>query len=144
MSLGCSGRALAAQSDQQLLALVRDGHERAFETLVRRYRRPLLRYCRRLRLSHARAEDVLQHAFLQAWLALAGGAQVRDLKPWLYRIVHNAAVNAIRDGRHDHLPLSAAAGAAALAGEPQYERHAAASSALSQVAELPYMQRRAR
>ena len=143
MSLGCSGRALAAQSDQQLLALVRDGHERAFETLVRRYRRPLLGYCRRLRLPHARAEDVLQHAFLQAWLALAGGAQVRDLKPWLYRIVHNAAVNAIRDGRHVHLPLSAAAGAAALAGEPQYERHAAASSALSQVAELPYMQRRA-
>jgi RNA polymerase sigma factor (sigma-70 family) len=143
MSLGCSGRALAAQSDQQLLALVRDGHERAFETLVRRYRRPLLGYCRRLRLSHARAEDVLQHAFLQAWLALAGGAQVRDLKPWLYRIVHNVAVNAIRDGRHDHLPLSAAAGAAALAGELQHERHAAASSALSQVAELPYMQRRA-
>jgi RNA polymerase sigma factor (sigma-70 family) len=139
----CSGRTLAAQSDQQLLALVRDGHEQAFETLVRRYRRPLLRYCRRLHLSHARAEDVLQHAFLQAWLALAGGAQVRDLKPWLYRIVHNAAVNAIRDGRQNHLPLSAAAGAAALAGELQHERHAAASSALCQVAELPYMQRRA-
>jgi hypothetical protein len=65
------------------------------------------------------------------------------LKPWLYRIVHNAAVNAIRDGRHDHLPLSAASGAAALAGELQHESHAAASSALSQVAELPYMQRRA-
>jgi RNA polymerase sigma factor (sigma-70 family) len=149
----CSGRPLAAQSDQQLLALVRDGHERAFEALVRRYRRPLLRYCRRMHLSHARAEDVLQHAFLQAWLALAGGAQVRDLKPWLYRIVHNTAVNATRDARHEHLPLSDAAGAGVLAGELQpaelqpaelqHERRAAASNALSQVAALPDMQRRA-
>jgi RNA polymerase sigma factor (sigma-70 family) len=143
-----SGRLLAAQSDQQLLALVHDGHERAFEALVRRYRRPLLRYCRRLHLSHARAEDVLQHAFLQAWLALARGAQVRDLKPWLYRIVHNTAVNAIRDARREHLSLSGAAGAGALAGEPhpgepQHERRAAARSALSQVAALPDMQRRA-
>ena len=48
----CSGQPLTAQSDQQLLALVREGHERAFETLVRRYRRPLLRYCRRMHLSH--------------------------------------------------------------------------------------------
>src|SRR4051794_23653518 len=36
-------RLLAAQSDQRLAALVRDGHERAFEALVQRYRRPLLR-----------------------------------------------------------------------------------------------------
>src|SRR6478752_2606052 len=89
-------RLLAAQSDQRLAALVREGHERAFEALVQRYRRPLLRYCRQLGLSDTRAEDALQQALLQAWLALARGSQVRELKPWLYRIAHNAALNAVR------------------------------------------------
>src|SRR6202000_762309 len=79
-------RLLAAQSDQRLVALARDGHERAFEALVQRYRRPLLRYCRSLRLSDTRAEDVLQQALLRAWLALSGGTEVRDVRPWLYPI----------------------------------------------------------
>ena len=51
MSPRISIRLLAAQSDQRLLALVDEGHERAFEALVQRYRRPLLRYCRRMGLS---------------------------------------------------------------------------------------------
>ena len=99
MSPRISIRLLASQSDQRLVALAGEGHERAFEALVQRYRRPLLRYCRRLRLGDARAEDVLQQAFLQAWLAFARGTDVRDVRPWLYRIVHNAAVNAMRGRR---------------------------------------------
>src|ERR1700704_2525555 len=98
MSPRISIRLLAAQSDQRLSALAGEGHERAFEALVHRYRRPLLRYCRRLRLSDARAEDVLQQAFLQAWLAFARGAEVRDVRAWLYPIVHNVRINALRRG----------------------------------------------
>ena len=94
MSPSISNRLLATQSDERLLALVGKGHERAFETLVKRYRAPLLRYCRRMRISDSCAEDVVQHALLEAWLALAGGTEVRDLRPWLYRIVHNRALNA--------------------------------------------------
>ncbi len=96
---------LGAQPDQRLLALARDGNERAFEALVHRYRRPLLRYCRSMRLSETRAEDVLQQAFLQAWIALSRGAEVRELRAWLYRIVHNVAVNAMR-GTADLTPSS--------------------------------------
>src|SRR5437879_980391 len=79
-------RLLVVQSDERLVKLVRDGHERAFDALVHRYRRPLLRYCRSIGLSESRAEDVLQLAMLNAWLALTGGVEVRELKPWLYRI----------------------------------------------------------
>ena len=100
------GGVLAAQSDTRLVELVQRGQERAFETVVQRYRRPLLRYCERMGLSQARSEDVLQHAFLQAWLALERGVEVRELRPWLYRIVHNTAINLVRSSREDHGPLS--------------------------------------
>ena len=80
MSPKISIRLLGAQSDQRLAALAAAGHERAFETLVHRYRRPLLRYCRRMGLNDARADDVLQQAFLRAWLAFARQTDVRDVR----------------------------------------------------------------
>lgn len=112
---------------------------------MQRYRRSLLRYCRSMRLSDARAEDVLQQVFLQAWLALARGTEVRDLKAWLYRIVHNAAVNATRGASerpHSELTDVLQASAASV-GESELERHVAVRDALGDVAALPQMQRQA-
>jgi RNA polymerase sigma factor (sigma-70 family) len=86
---------LRTQSDRRLTALAADGHDRAFEAIVERYRRPLQRYLRRL-LSEALAEDVLQASFVRAWQALRAGTEVRDLRPWLYRIAHNQALNTLR------------------------------------------------
>jgi RNA polymerase sigma factor (sigma-70 family) len=135
---------LAAQPDQRLLALARDGNERAFEALVHRYRRPLLRYCRRMRLSDTRAEDVLQQAFLQAWLAISRGAEVRELRAWLYRIVHNVAVNAMRGTAESHGELTEAVQArASLASDSNLQRRIAVREALGDVAELPQMQQAA-
>jgi RNA polymerase sigma factor (sigma-70 family) len=144
MSPRISIRLLAAQSDQRLATLVGEGHERAFEALVHRYRRPLLRYCRRMQLSDARAEDVLQQALLQAWMAFARGADVREVRPWLYRIVHNAAVNAMRGNAGGHSELTEAMQAkAALARESDLQRTMAVRDALTDVAALPQMQQQA-
>ena len=70
---------LRTQSDERLVALARAGHERAFEAIVERYRRPLLRACRRI-LPEARAEDALQQA---SWPPgrLERGDEVRELRP---------------------------------------------------------------
>jgi len=84
---------LRTQSDARLVELARGGHDRAFEAIVERYRRPLHAYCRRF-LPEARAEDAVQQAFLNAWNAVRTGSEVRELRPWLYRITHNAALNA--------------------------------------------------
>jgi DNA-directed RNA polymerase specialized sigma24 family protein len=97
-----------------------------------------------MHLSYSRAEDVLQHTLLQAWLALAGGAEVRELKPWLYRIVHNTAVNAMRRSVEDHGQLTDAMQAAKGAvGESDLDRRIAVRDALTDVAALPQMQRQA-
>ena len=106
MGPSLSVRLLATQSDARLAELAAQGHERAFEALVLRYRRALLGYCRRLPLSGGLAEDALQQGLLQAWLALQSGTEVRDPKPWLYRVVRNAALNMRRNAGHEHGELS--------------------------------------
>jgi RNA polymerase sigma factor (sigma-70 family) len=95
-------------------------------------------------LSDTRAEDVLQQALLQAWLALGRATEVRDLKPWLYRIVHNTAVNAMRSAGENHGELTDAVHEeAALAASSELDRRVAVREALTDVAALPQMQRQA-
>jgi RNA polymerase sigma factor (sigma-70 family) len=143
MSPRISIRLLAAQSDQRLVALAREGHERAFEALVHRYRRPLLRYARRMRLSEARAEDVLQQAFMQSWIALSRGVVVQDVRGWLYRIVHNTAVNAMRGPTPPAELTQAVQDRAGVHAASNLDRTIAMRDALGHVAALPDMQRQA-
>jgi RNA polymerase sigma factor (sigma-70 family) len=131
---------LALQSDRRLLVLVATGDERAFETLVRRYRPALLRYCRRLGLDEQGAEDVVQQSLTKAWVALGSDSEVRELRPWLYRIVHNAAVNTLSRAGEPTRPLTDAH-ERAVANVSSIEPALAAREALGQVADLPAMQR---
>jgi RNA polymerase sigma factor (sigma-70 family) len=89
------GPALRAQPDRRLVDLVRDGYDAAFEEIVRRYRRPLDRFA--AAIVGGRSEDVTQDAFSKALLALRGSEVEIELRPWLYRIVRNTALNDLRD-----------------------------------------------
>lgn len=89
------GPALRAQSDHRLVRLVREGYEAAFEEIVRRYRKQLDRFA--ASIVGPRSEDVTQDAFSKALLALRGSEQEIELRPWLYRIVRNTALNDLRD-----------------------------------------------
>ena len=130
---------LRAQSDRRLSALAASGHDRAFEEIVERYRRPLQRYLRRL-LSEALAEDVLQATFVRAWQALRAGTEVRDLRPWLYRIAHNQAVNTLRAAA-SALPLTPEL--AALSTEAEVEQREELRATLDGIDALPDRQRAA-
>jgi RNA polymerase sigma factor (sigma-70 family) len=88
------GPALRAQPDRRLVDLVRDGYDVAFEEIVRRYRRPLDRFA--AAIVGGRSEDVTQDAFSKALLALRGSEAEIELRPWLYRIVRNTALNDLR------------------------------------------------
>jgi len=89
------GPTLRAQPDRRLVNLVRDGYDAAFEEIVRRYRRPLDRFA--AAIVGGRSEDVTQDAFSKALLALRGSEAEIELRPWLYRIVRNTALNDLRD-----------------------------------------------
>jgi RNA polymerase sigma factor (sigma-70 family) len=90
------GPALRTQPDRRLVALVRAGYEIAFEEIVRRYAKTLGRYAAAIVPRH-RAEDVTQDAFSKALLALRGTDSEIELRPWLFRIVRNTALNDLRD-----------------------------------------------
>jgi RNA polymerase sigma factor (sigma-70 family) len=134
--LALSIRFLQSQPDERLVALAADGHERAFEALVRRHRRALLAYARRVTPPDANPEDTLQQALLQAWTALSAGAQVRDVRAWLHRIVHNVAVTDLRRPRAVVTELRHAASAAHVV-----EQRLAVREALAGLASLPDLQR---
>jgi RNA polymerase sigma factor (sigma-70 family) len=89
------GPALRTQPDRRLVTLVRDGYETAFEEIVRRYGRPLTRYA--ASIVGGRSEDVTQDAFSKALLALRRDDAEIELRPWLFRIVRNTALNDLRD-----------------------------------------------
>ena len=133
---------LRTQSDARLAALAREGHERAFEAIVERYRKPLHAYCRRV-LPHARAEDAVQQTFLNAWSSLRDGYEVRDLKAWLYRIAHNTAINAVRRSGYDYAELRESLVALGPGPEADAERRAIMRNTLAGIAALPERQREA-
>ncbi len=86
---------LRAQTDERLVRLSALGSERAFEAIVERYRKPLMGYARRM-VGESRAEDVVQSAFVSAWGRISDGTEVRDLRAWLFRIVHNGSINVLK------------------------------------------------
>lgn len=89
------GTALRAQPDRRLVTLVREGYEAAFEEIDRRYRQSLNRFAASIVGGHS--EDVTQDALSKALLALRGSDAEIELRPWLYRIVRNTALNDLRD-----------------------------------------------
>src|SRR3954451_18218373 len=95
---------LRSQTDERLVDLVRAGNEPAFEAIVARYRRPLLRYCGGI-LSGGRAEDAVQQTFVKAYDAMRRDHGDLNLRPWLYRIAHNTALNGLRDKGLQDEPL---------------------------------------
>lgn len=133
---------LRTQTDARLVELTAAGHDRAFDAIVDRYRRPLLRYARRFLPEEARAEDVVQAAFVSAWGALSDGAPVRDLRPWLYRIVHNGALTVMKKPGGDDAPLLEASD---LRPGPamEVEQREDVRQALDTIASLPDRQRAA-
>jgi len=87
---------LRLQSDERLVALIREGHDRAFEVLFDRYQTRLLAFCRHLVNSVQDAEDVLQEVFVAAHGAMLADERAINARPWLYRIARNRCLNHLR------------------------------------------------
>ncbi|MCU6433650.1 RNA polymerase sigma factor RpoE [Undibacterium sp. Jales W-56] len=79
--------------DQLLVERVQRGDKKAFELLVSKYQRKLMRLVSRLVHDQAEAEDVVQEAFIKAYRALANFRGDAAFYTWLYRIGVNTAKN---------------------------------------------------
>lgn len=88
--------ARSKMSDSELVAQVQSGQQESYEEIVKRYEKPLLRYARYLTKQSEFSPDIVQNAFIKAYVNLKGFDISKKLSSWLYRIVHNEAVNRIR------------------------------------------------
>ena len=98
----------AGWSDEDLLLEYRSrGDRKAFEELVHRYERELYNYLRHYLGDAQMAEDAFQAAFLQVHLKCEQFEPGRRVRPWLYTVATNQAIDAQRrNRRHRMVSLS--------------------------------------
>jgi RNA polymerase sigma-70 factor (ECF subfamily) len=87
------------QDDPTLIDLAIRGDAAAFGVLVRRYQDRLFTSLVHVSGSLTEAEDVVQEAFVQAYLKLRSFERQSAFYTWLYRIAYNAAVSRRRKRR---------------------------------------------
>jgi RNA polymerase sigma-70 factor (ECF subfamily) len=81
------------ECDQLLVDRVREGDKQAFDLLVAKYQRRLMRLLSRIVHDPAEAEDVVQETFIKAYRALRHFRGDSAFYTWLYRIGINTAKN---------------------------------------------------
>jgi RNA polymerase sigma-70 factor (ECF subfamily) len=82
-------------SERDPLGELHEGRRRFLE-LVADVRPELHRYCARMTGSIADGEDVVQDTLARAYYALSEMETVPPLRPWLFRIAHNGAIDHLR------------------------------------------------
>jgi RNA polymerase sigma factor (sigma-70 family) len=127
--------------------LVETLHEgrRRFLELVSEVRPDLHRYCARMTGSVADGEDIVQDTLARAYYALSELETLPPLRPWLFQIAHNRALDQLRryDRRMRQALDEVADVAADTAGDPEdaLAREEATRAAISRFVELVPMQR---
>lgn len=86
-----------AETAARLVAQAKAGDPRAFEELVRRYRKRIYALALHLTGSTSDADDIAQDVFLRAHRGLAQFEGKSEFFTWVYRIAVNRALNVRRD-----------------------------------------------
>jgi RNA polymerase sigma-70 factor, ECF subfamily len=126
-----------------VVLLARAGDAAAFTTLVRHYHPRLRALASRLLWDRSAVDDVLQNAYIKAFLALGDFQQDAALGTWLYQITYRACVDYHRR-EHRHLRRIHRSELVGAAGGPDPAAAATARADLTRaLLALPFDQRAA-
>ena len=89
-------RAQQRAEDDELIRAAQKGDRSAFDTLVRRYDRSVLRLALHMLGSEEDAQDIHQEAFIKAYRHLSNFRFECSFYTWLYRIVTNLCLDQLR------------------------------------------------
>ena len=127
-------------SDAAIARRAAGGNQRALAAIFERYHQDLFRYCAAILGNAEDAHDAVQNTMLKVLRALPGEERELKLKPWLYRIAHNEAIDMIR-ARRDAVPIDAEVRASSDGPAEAVEARGRLRQLISDIAELPASQR---
>lgn len=91
-------------NDEELVRLACTQDQELYAEVVRRYQDKLMRYATYLIQDKDRAADVVQEAFIKAFVNLRSFDTKKKFSSWIYRITHNEALNHIKKHKRE-VPL---------------------------------------
>lgn len=92
--------------EEILLSRLAEGDQEAFRVLYDRHRDKLFFYVYKITHSQQAAEDVLQEVFVKIWLDRERLTGIQNFSAWLFRMVKNRTINALRRQTHENRILS--------------------------------------
>lgn len=95
-----------AKSDEALMLQLQAGDLRSFDTLVKRWEKPLLNYCYRMVNDITLAEDLRQEVFLRIYRSAKTYRPTAQFSTWLYRIATNLCLDTLaKRRRRKEIPM---------------------------------------
>ena len=133
------------EPDEQLVARALEGSSDAFECLVARYQAGMHRYAMSLVLDAEVAADMVQDAFVRAYVNLRACRDPQRFRAWLFQTLRNRCLDHLKAAGRRTVPLEDASALPDTAdrAEDRMERQRAASAVRRALAALPPAQREA-
>ncbi len=83
-------------TDEEIVEKVRSNDRDLYAVIIERYKNKLLRYATNLIHDEDRASHIVQDSLVKAYINLNGFNTKKKFSSWIYRIVHNEAMNVIK------------------------------------------------
>jgi RNA polymerase sigma-70 factor, ECF subfamily len=151
MRSGLCGSSVSAEAEdgqsektgRSLAQRIKSGDVSAFAVLLDRYWQPLVTYAEEKLGSRDAAEDAVQDAYLRVWLKREGLRTDVSLRGYLYRLVHNVAMDELRKHqvRVRHTPFLVAASPSPPTPDQVMEAEELANAAEQAIYGLPQRRR---
>jgi|SRR3989344_6203342 len=81
--------------DEEVIEIVRTHDKEAYAEIIKRYQAKLMRYASYIIGDEHIGADVVQEGFIKAYINLNGFETKKKFSSWIYRIVHNEAMNVL-------------------------------------------------
>lgn len=94
-----------APADAEVIARVLDGEKQEFEHLVRRYQQVLYRHAVSIVLDHDAAADMVQDAFVRAYVNLRQCRDRSRFRAWLFQTLRNRCIDYLKDANRRNIRI---------------------------------------
>ena len=83
-------------TDEEIVEKVRSNDRDLYAVIIERYKNKLLRYATNLVHDNDKASHIVQDSLVKAYINLNGFNTKKKFSSWVYRIVHNESMNALK------------------------------------------------